>query len=334
MAKRELAVKTRTPKTEPNHGVKQQDSQTINDPRHAQDLNQFALTEHSFLPRTNRHISLLSRTVSSRERASLVINLQRTYGNSYVQRLLRSLPLESRTETSYSSNVHNQGSAGVQPALTRFPAGGIVQLDKEDFEKKKKNLEKFFSEKQKQDASQKTSGSGLTGEKKNTGASGKKAPPIPTSKPWKNNLQDKKSLIKIQDLAASGANLGGSLKGSQLVDVANFAAGVKYVAGAKGKKNLMEYAGTADTVLGTGVKAAGFVVEKIKDSLKEGSTGSVVLNVIKEALGPIPDAISTAVNILKAIYSAATKKAKTPGKRYGELRNREFLRFFRQSVWY
>ena len=57
----------------------------------------FSLTNTSFNPRSDYHAAIFRNTLDRSESAAqhLVINLQRTYGNNYVQRLLRSNKIQA-----------------------------------------------------------------------------------------------------------------------------------------------------------------------------------------------------------------------------------------------
>jgi hypothetical protein len=69
-----------------------------------------------------------------------------------------------------------------------------------------------------------------------SGTRSKVPPPVPTNKPWRNKPSDKGGMLKIRELIEGGANLGGCLKGHSDGDIADFAAGARMWPGAIGRK--------------------------------------------------------------------------------------------------
>lgn len=231
--------------------------------------------ETPFSPRVNEHVDLLKNTSSEEQRTNLVMQLQQTYGNRYVQRLIESN--RARTgevdgkETIENSQIRHRKDGEISVSRTAVKEAPPIPENK---------------------------------------PWKKKPPPVPTSKPWKDKKPEEVKQVKIQDLAKKGTDLGSKLKGNELVNAADFAEGVKNVAEVKGKKGFLDIMGYISTGAGKVAEGAGFVVDKVKGALKEGSAGAGVLNAIKEILGPIPDAVSTVIGIIKVIYAAATKKTK------------------------
>ncbi len=227
--------------------------------------------ETPFSPRMNEHAEMLNNTSSNEQRSNLVMQLQQTYGNRYVQRLL-----ESTRERVDGNDDENHRVQHRQEGELLVSRAAVKEAPPVPTNKPLK----------------------------------KKPPPVPTSKPWREKPAEEAKPVKIQDMTRSGTDLGGKLKGADLANVADFAEGVKNVAEVKGKKGFLDIMGYVSMGAGKVVEGAGFVVEKVKGALKEGSTGAGILDAVKEILGPIPDAVSTVIGIIKVIYAAATKKTK------------------------
>jgi hypothetical protein len=79
------------------------ESQMTLSPTETYEQNPSLLAETPFKPREGEHVTRLQATQSSRERTNLILNLQRTYGNRYVQRVI-----ESTQEQDKSSDIRNR----------------------------------------------------------------------------------------------------------------------------------------------------------------------------------------------------------------------------------
>lgn len=427
MAEHQKKRQKKTEDADQKRRPKPQEHQTSHDDSHAWGQDQVAIAETPFWPRIEKHAELLSMPHSDEQRANLVMHLQQTYGNRYVQRLIESMGVQAKLTVNDPNDVYEQEADSIAQAVSNRlphqiqrqeeeePEEGEVEIQTKsvlqrqvtdtipevssDIEDKinrargggesldttiREPMEQAFGANfsgvrvhsdesadalnQSLKARAFTTGQDIffrsgefnpasstgqqllahelthtiqqTGKKKpedksvQIGQSSmseelahraavkeappvptskpwkKKPPPVPTSRPWKEKPSDKTAPVKIQDLAESGEDLGSSLKKADLINVANFAEGIRNVAETKGKKGVIDILGYVSTGAGYAAKGVGFVVEKVKGALKEGSAGAGVLNAVKKILGPIPYAINTVINIIKVIYAAATKKTK------------------------
>ena len=94
--------------TDQKRRLKPQEPQTSDDYSHAWEQGQVAITETPFWPRMDEHAELLSRAPSGEHRASLVLHLQQTYGNRYVQRLMESMAVQAKLTVSQPDDVYER----------------------------------------------------------------------------------------------------------------------------------------------------------------------------------------------------------------------------------
>ncbi|MBE0430685.1 MAG: SH3 domain-containing protein [Dehalococcoidia bacterium] len=91
----------------------------VPDPVHAVESDTPAIGETTFRPRADRHAALLSPPCSDVQRTGVMLHLQRTYGNSYVQRLLSSLPIQGEMTVSAPDDIYEQEANEVVGTVTR-----------------------------------------------------------------------------------------------------------------------------------------------------------------------------------------------------------------------
>ncbi len=75
--------------------------------------------ETPFQPPMGSHAELLAKTRSNIQRANLVLNLQRTYGNAYVQRLLESHTVQAKLTVNPPGDRYEQEAERVSEEVTR-----------------------------------------------------------------------------------------------------------------------------------------------------------------------------------------------------------------------
>jgi hypothetical protein len=85
---------------------------------HAAEADALTIGETKFHPRVNRHRALLSEPCSDARRSTIVLHLQRTYGNSYVQRLLSSMSVQARPIVRDPTDIHEREANGATDTLT------------------------------------------------------------------------------------------------------------------------------------------------------------------------------------------------------------------------
>lgn len=77
------------------------------------------LGDTPFQPQADRHAALLSSPCSDAHRSSIVLHLQRSYGNSYVQRLLSSMDIQAKMAVSDPNDIYEREADEVAATVTR-----------------------------------------------------------------------------------------------------------------------------------------------------------------------------------------------------------------------
>ncbi|MFC1892690.1 DUF4157 domain-containing protein [Chloroflexota bacterium] len=119
MAKRERRTEKKQDGLEPEHRLSQKESEPLFDCFHAWGQDALSVGETPFRPSMDKHAALLARVHSDAQRASLVLHLQRTYGNTYVQRLLHSTAIQAKLTVNPPNDVYEQEADRVADAVTR-----------------------------------------------------------------------------------------------------------------------------------------------------------------------------------------------------------------------
>jgi hypothetical protein len=140
MAEHERVAQNKQTDVDQKHRVRQKESETSFDQFHARDTGPFSLTETPFMPRTDEHAELLSMSSSDEARANLVLHLQQTYGNRYVQRLLNSKMLQAKLTVNAPNNVYEQEADRVAEAVTRAATSKTQRQTEEEEEVQAKSL--------------------------------------------------------------------------------------------------------------------------------------------------------------------------------------------------
>jgi hypothetical protein len=86
--KHERAPRKKQEEHDQSKSINKKDSQPSFDSSHAWEQGKKAINVTPFRPKIEEHAALLGQTHTDEQRASLLLQLQQTYGNSYVQRLL------------------------------------------------------------------------------------------------------------------------------------------------------------------------------------------------------------------------------------------------------
>jgi hypothetical protein len=117
------------------HRVRQQESQQLFDKSLAWDQGLLSLTETPFYPRMDEQAALLSRISSAVQRHQFAMQLQKTYGNQHIQRLVESLEAQSKLLVNNSNDVYEQEADTVAEAVTRTITSPVQQpLEEEEEE--------------------------------------------------------------------------------------------------------------------------------------------------------------------------------------------------------
>ncbi len=96
MVEHERISQKKREKANEQHHIRWEKSQPMFEHFHDWDQDKFSVIETPFRPQTEQHASLLSGMRSEEEKANLLVQLQQTYGNAYVQRLLHSEVLQAK----------------------------------------------------------------------------------------------------------------------------------------------------------------------------------------------------------------------------------------------
>jgi hypothetical protein len=99
--------------------TRRRDSERIADPVHARDEGNLTIGETPFRPPVEKHRTLLSMARSAEGRAGIVLQLQRTYGNRYVERLLKTMRTQAMLTVNPPDDVYEQEADRVADAVTR-----------------------------------------------------------------------------------------------------------------------------------------------------------------------------------------------------------------------
>ncbi|MCW4020540.1 MAG: hypothetical protein NWF14_04850, partial [Candidatus Bathyarchaeota archaeon] len=108
MAEHEKTGQQKQEKVDQKHHAVKQKPQPLFDQFHAWGQGLVSIGETPFLPRTDEHAELIARAASDEHRASLVLHLQQTYGNRYVQRLIESMKVQAKLNVSAPNDIYEQ----------------------------------------------------------------------------------------------------------------------------------------------------------------------------------------------------------------------------------
>jgi len=98
-------------------------------------------------PSLEKHTALLANAHSDKQRASLVIQLQQSYGNTYVQRLLNSRAMQAKLTINPPDDEYEREADRVADAVTQTPAS---EIQRQPIEEEEELMMKPVSEVQRQ----------------------------------------------------------------------------------------------------------------------------------------------------------------------------------------
>jgi len=131
MAKRERKTQKKQEKVEQKRSVMRKEPQTLFD-RHAWEQGTPSIGETPFQPRVDEHAELIARATSDEHRANLVLQLQQTYGNRYVQRLLNSRVVQAKLNVSAPNDIYEQEADRVAKAVTKADSSQVQRQPEEE----------------------------------------------------------------------------------------------------------------------------------------------------------------------------------------------------------
>ncbi len=104
---------------EPEHRLSQKESAPLFDQFHAWGQDALSVGETPFQPQLEKHATALSEARSTTQLANLVLHLQRTYGNTYVQRLLNSTAIQAKLTVNAPNDIYEQEADRVAEKVVR-----------------------------------------------------------------------------------------------------------------------------------------------------------------------------------------------------------------------
>jgi len=130
------------------HLLRQNESQPLFDHFHCWEPGTFSIGETPFWPRLDEHTELLKLAKSDKQRAGLVLQLQQTYGNRYVQRLVESVQIQSKPMLNSTKSVYKQKVNRIADGGTKATISLIKPLFNEEQEPKVQMQPTFFIQRQ------------------------------------------------------------------------------------------------------------------------------------------------------------------------------------------
>ncbi|MFC2008189.1 DUF4157 domain-containing protein [Chloroflexota bacterium] len=140
MAEGERVPQSKREEVDQKHRTRQQDSEPLFDQLHvfdqfhAWEQDGLSLGDTPFRPPMDRHAALLSQAKSDQHRANLVLRLQRTYGNTYVQRLLGSMAIQAKVAINPPNDIYEQEADRVAKVVTRTTDSQLHRQPEEEEE--------------------------------------------------------------------------------------------------------------------------------------------------------------------------------------------------------
>jgi hypothetical protein len=108
MAEHEKVSRQKQGEVDQKHRVRQKEPEPPFDQSYGWEQGTDSISETPFRPRMDQHTALLAAAHSDESRANLVLHLQRTYGNQYVQRLLNSRVVQAKLTVSQPDDSYER----------------------------------------------------------------------------------------------------------------------------------------------------------------------------------------------------------------------------------
>jgi len=132
MAERERANRGKHEDVDQKKRARQKEPQLSSDNFHARDQGLLSLAETPFHPRMDEHTAMLSGIPFARQRHNFIIQLQKTYGNRYVQRLVESMNVQAKLTVSDPGDIYEQEADRVADAVTRAVNSPVQRQEEEE----------------------------------------------------------------------------------------------------------------------------------------------------------------------------------------------------------
>jgi len=133
MAEHEKANIKKQAEVDRKYRVSQKESQPLFEQVHAWEQDTFSMTETPFQPRVDKNATLLATANSDTQQGNLLIHLQQTYGNRYVQRLIEAIAVQPKLMVNAPNDIYEQEADRVAGVVTRA-IGSQVQRQPEEEE--------------------------------------------------------------------------------------------------------------------------------------------------------------------------------------------------------
>jgi chemotaxis protein histidine kinase CheA len=119
MAEHKRTSKKKQDESDRTHRAGQKESQPYSEKSHLWGQATLSIGETPFSPRIDKHAELIAMATSDEAKTNLILNLQQTYGNKYVQGLLNSKVLQAKLAVSNPDDVYEQEADRVADMVTR-----------------------------------------------------------------------------------------------------------------------------------------------------------------------------------------------------------------------
>jgi len=119
---------------ESKHRSKQQEPESSFDQFYDWDVGDFSLSETQFIPRMDEHAELLAMSPSDEASANLVLQLQQTYGNRYVQRLLNSKMVQAKLTVNAPGDIYEQEAERMADEVISAEKSQVQRQEEEEEE--------------------------------------------------------------------------------------------------------------------------------------------------------------------------------------------------------
>jgi hypothetical protein len=134
MAEHEKGKRRKQEEVDRKSRIKQKESESLLDQVNTWGQDKLTVGETPFKPPVESHAAMLAKARQGPQRANLVLRLQRTYGNAYVQRLLESHAVQAKLTVSQPDDIYEQEAERVSEIVTREINTQVKGQDEEEQE--------------------------------------------------------------------------------------------------------------------------------------------------------------------------------------------------------
>ena len=134
MPEHDRGIQRRREETDHKDRIKQKESEQLFDQVNTWGQDKLAVGETPFKPPVESHAAMLAKARYNPQRTGLVLRLQRTYGNAYVQRLLQSHVIQTKLTVSQPDDIYEQEAERVSEEVTREINTQVKGQDEDELE--------------------------------------------------------------------------------------------------------------------------------------------------------------------------------------------------------